>query len=35
MFSMVGRVLRTTALNECAGSYKLILLTENEFGTAI
>ncbi len=25
---MMGRGLRTTALNECAGSYKLILLTK-------
>ncbi len=35
LFSMMGRGLRTTALNECAAHTKLILFKKNEFGTAI
>ncbi len=28
MFSMVGRGLRTIALNECAGSYQIIFINK-------
>ncbi len=31
----MGRGLRTTALNECGGSYQINFITQNEFGTAI